>query len=67
MMLFTHTTGIHYTDEIVEWAVLRKNRKGTEKIREGSLPVPEGFFQQETRRFSRWKCFPESAATSAAL
>ncbi len=47
MMLFTHTTGIHYTDEIVEWAVLRKNRKGTEKIREGSLPVPEGFFQQE--------------------
>ncbi|MEI8206808.1 MAG: pilus assembly protein PilM [Kiritimatiellales bacterium] len=47
MMLFTHTTGIHYTDEIVEWAVLRKNRKGTEKIREGSLPVPEGFFKQE--------------------
>ena len=47
MILFTHTTGIHYTDEIVEWAVLRKNRQGTEKIREGSLPVPEGFFQQE--------------------
>ena len=47
MIFFTHTTGIHYTDEIVEWAVLRKNRKGTEKIREGSLPVPEGFFQQE--------------------
>jgi hypothetical protein len=47
MMLFTHTTGIHYTDEIVEWAVLRKNRKGTEKIRDGTLPVPEGFYQQE--------------------
>jgi hypothetical protein len=47
MMLFSHTTGIHYTDEIVEWAVLRKNRQGTEKIREGSLPVPEGFFEQE--------------------
>jgi hypothetical protein len=47
MLLFSHTTGIHYTDEIVEWAVLRKNRKGTEKIREGALPVPEGFFQQE--------------------
>jgi len=47
MMLFSHTTGIHYTDEIVEWAVLRKNRQGTEKIREGSLPLPEGFFRQE--------------------
>jgi hypothetical protein len=47
MMLFTHTTGIHYTDEIVEWAVLRKSRKGTEKIREGSLAVPEGFYRQE--------------------
>lgn len=47
MIFFSHTTGIHYTDEIVEWAVLRKSRKGTEKIREGSLPVPAGFFQQE--------------------
>lgn len=47
MLLLSHTTGIHYTDEIVEWAVLRKSRKGTEKIREGSLPVPEGFSQQE--------------------
>jgi len=47
MRFFTHTTGIHYTDELVEWAVLRKNRQGTEKLREGSLPVPEGFFQQE--------------------
>ncbi len=47
MLLFSHTTGIHYTDEIVEWAVLRRSRKGTEKIREGSLPVPEGFFQQK--------------------
>jgi len=47
MLLFSHTTGIHYTDEIVEWTVLRKNRKGTEKIREGSLPVPAGFFEQE--------------------
>ena len=47
MRFFTHTTGIHYTDELVEWAVLRKNRQGTEKQREGSLPIPEGFFQQE--------------------
>ncbi len=47
MMLFSHTTGIHYTDETVEWAVLRKSRKGLEKLREGSLPVPAGFFQQE--------------------
>lgn len=47
MILFSHTTGIHYTDETVEWAVLRKSRKGIEKIREGSLPIPEGFFQQE--------------------
>lgn len=47
MMLFSYTTGIHYTDEIVEWAVLRKNRKETEKLREGFVPVPPGFFQQE--------------------
>lgn len=47
MMFFSHTTGIHYTDETVEWAVLRKNRKGTEKLREGSLPIPPGFFEQE--------------------
>ncbi|MBL7011993.1 MAG: pilus assembly protein PilM [Kiritimatiellales bacterium] len=46
-MLFNiHTTGIHYTDEIVEWAVLRKNRAGTEKLREGTLPIPEGFFDR---------------------
>jgi len=47
MLLFIHTTGIHYTDEQVEWAVLRRTRKGIEKIREGSVPVPEGFFAQE--------------------
>ena len=47
MIFFSHTTGIHYTDEIVEWAVLRKSRKGIEKIREGSLPVPDGVFQRE--------------------
>lgn len=48
MMLFNiHTTGIHYTDKIVEWAVLRKNREGTEKIREGSRPIPDGFFEQD--------------------
>ena len=47
MMLFSHTTGIHYTDEIVEWVVLRKNRKGTEKLCEGSLPIPKSFSQQE--------------------
>ena len=47
-MLFNiHTTGIHYTDEIVEWAVLRKNRTGTEMLREGTLPIPEGFFDRE--------------------
>jgi hypothetical protein len=44
--MFRHTTGIHYTDETVEWAVLRQNRKGTEKLKEGSLPIPPGFFQQ---------------------
>jgi hypothetical protein len=47
MMLFSHTTGIHYTDETVEWAVLRKSRKGIEKLREGSMPIPEGFFRQQ--------------------
>ena len=48
MMLFnTHTTGIHYTDEIVEWAVLRKTRAGIEKLREGTHPIPEGFFERE--------------------
>lgn len=47
MLLFTHTTGIHYTDETVEWAVLRKNRSGTEKLRDGALPIPPGFFDRE--------------------
>ena len=47
MFLFTHTTGIHYTDTQVEWVVLRRNRKGTEKVREGSVPVPDGFFDQK--------------------
>lgn len=47
-MLFNlHTTGIHYTDEIVEWVVLRKNRAGTEKLRAGTHPIPDGFFDQE--------------------
>ncbi|MGE4490140.1 MAG: hypothetical protein AB7E95_11420, partial [Kiritimatiellales bacterium] len=44
---FLHTTGIHYTDELVEWAVLRKNSKGIEKLREGSVAIPAGFFEQE--------------------
>lgn len=47
MQFFTYTTGIHYTDKIVEWAVLRKNRKGTEKLRDGTQPIPEAFFTQE--------------------
>ena len=47
MIFFSHSTGIHYTDEQVEWTVLRKNAQGTEKITEGSLPIPEGFFEQE--------------------
>ncbi|HKL22293.1 MAG TPA: pilus assembly protein PilM [Tichowtungia sp.] len=47
MFLNIHTTGIHYTDETVEWAVLRKNRAGTEKLREGALPIPDGFFDRE--------------------
>jgi Tfp pilus assembly protein PilN len=46
MLLFAHTTGIHYTDERVEWAVLRRSKKGIEKIRDGSLPTPAGFYQQ---------------------
>lgn len=47
MLIRTHTTGIHYTDEFVEWAVLRKDRNGIEKIREGAHPIPEGFFDRE--------------------
>ncbi len=47
MLLYSHTTGIHYTDEIVEWAVLRKTRSETETLREGSAPIPQGFFEQE--------------------
>jgi len=47
MYFTTHTTGIHYTDEIVERSVLRKNRAGTEKICEGTHPIPPGFFEQE--------------------
>jgi len=46
MLLYRHTTGIHYTDEIVEWAVLRKTRSETETLLEGSTPIPEGFFEQ---------------------
>jgi len=47
MLLYRHTTGIHYTDEIVEWAVLRKTRSETETLREGSVPIPQGFFEQD--------------------
>lgn len=47
MLLFSHTTGIHFTDELVEWAVLRKSRNGTEKLRDGSRPLPEDFFKQQ--------------------
>ena len=47
MLLYRHTTGIHYTDEIVEWAVLRKTRAETETLLEGSTPIPQGFFDQE--------------------
>ena len=47
MFFYRHTTGIHYTDEIVEWVVLRKTRTETETLREGSAPVPQGFFEQE--------------------
>ncbi len=46
MLLYRHTTGIHYTDEIVEWAVLRKTRTETETLLEGSTPIPQGFFEQ---------------------
>jgi len=41
---FKYSTGIHHNGESVEWVVLRKGRKGTEKVREGSLPIPESFF-----------------------
>jgi hypothetical protein len=44
---FSHATGIHYTDREVEWAVLRRSSKGIEKIREESMPIPEGFFDRE--------------------
>lgn len=47
MIFNTHTTGIHYTDQRVEWAVLRKNRSGIEKLRNGTLPIPEDFFTAE--------------------
>ncbi len=59
MLLFTHTTGIHFTDEIVEWAVLRKNRRGTEKLYEGTLPLPEGFFEQENAPLFPAEVLPE--------
>lgn len=41
------TTGIHYIDGNVEWTVMCKNSKGTEKLREGSVPVPAGYFERE--------------------
>ncbi len=42
-----YTTGIHHTDEIVEWTVLRKSRSHIEKFKEGTIPIPENFFDQE--------------------
>lgn len=47
MFFYSHTTGIHYTDQLVEWAVLRKDRNGTERIEEGTVPIPDGFFDAE--------------------
>jgi len=48
MVLKSYSSGIHYTGEIVEWAVFCKQRSGQhEKIREGSLPIPAGFFEAE--------------------
>lgn len=47
MLFHRHTTGIHYTDEIVEWAVLRKTRSETEKMLEGSVPLPAEFTGQD--------------------
>jgi len=47
MFFYSHTTGIHYTDEIVEWAVSRKTRAETELLLEGSAPIPQGFFEQD--------------------
>lgn len=47
MIFSTHTTGVHYTDKLVEWAVLRKNRSGVEKLRDDTLPIPDAFFTDE--------------------
>jgi len=47
MFFHSHTTGIHYNDEIVEWVVLRKTRGETEVLRNGSAPIPPGFIEQE--------------------
>ena len=47
MLLYSHTTGIHYTDELVEWAVLRKTRNETEILTEGSVPIPPSTGEEE--------------------
>jgi hypothetical protein len=47
MISFTYTTGIHYTDKAVEWVVMRKSRRGVEKLREGSIAIPDDFFSRE--------------------
>jgi hypothetical protein len=59
MIFYSHTTGIHHTDEFVEWAVLRKNRKGTERIEEGTVPIPEGFFDAENTPLFPSEVLPE--------
>ena len=43
MLPFRYSTGIHRTLTTVEWVVLRKSRRGVEKVREGSVPLPENF------------------------
>ena len=47
MLITTHTTGIHCTDQSIEWTVLRKKQADIEQIKGGTLPVPPGFFKQE--------------------
>ncbi len=59
MIFFNYTTGIHYTDEMVEWVVLRKSRKGIEKIREGSCPIPSGFSERENAPIFPAEVLPE--------
>lgn len=58
-LFYSHTTGIHYTDEIVEWVVLRKTRTETERLLQDSIPIPPERSEQEAPPLFPTEILPE--------